>query len=307
MAYSGTDMGKIYMNGGFLSMRYDAVVIGTGPAGLEAAINLKIRGKSFLLFGSHDLSRKLEVAPRIDNYLGLYGISGKELQERCAAHIAAMGIEITPVQVSMVYAMGGYFSIATSADTVEATTAILATGAFSEKLFKGEQEYLGRGVGYCATCDAPLYRGKTVAVLGYNDESVHEADFVSDIAETVYYIPVKKSDIKPKDKVKIIDEKPLEIFGDTKVTGLKLEVSTLVVDGVFVLRETVAPESLVPGLEIENGFIRTDASMRTNILGLFAAGDCTGRPHQYMRAAGQGQTAALEAVSYMDKLKTLKK
>lgn len=280
--------------------RFDSVIIGTGPAGLEAAINLKIRDKNFLLFGSKDLSRKLTVAPKIDNYLGLYGISGRELAERFLAHLAAMEIEITGGQVSVVYAMGSYFSIATPTETYEASTVILATGAFSATLLKGEQELLGCGVGYCATCDAMLYRGKTVAILGYNDESVHEANFVSEIAEKVYYIPVKKANITPNANVKIVAEKPLEILGDSKVTGLKLETFTLETDGVFVLRDSVAPASLVPGLETDGGFIKVDALMRTNIAGLFAAGDCTGKPHQYMRAAGQGQTAALEAVSYID-------
>lgn len=266
-------------------------------------MNLKIRGKSFLLIGPKALSQKLCLAPRIDNYLGLYGISGRELAEKCLSHLAAMEIEITAGQASMVYAMGDYFSIATQSETFEATTVILATGVFSATLIKGEEKFLGRGVGYCATCDAPLYRGKTVTILGYNDESVHEADFVSGIAETVYYIPMKKTKAAPNDKVKIIEEIPLEILGENKVTGLKLEAYTLETNGVFILRDSVAPASLVPGLELENGFIKTDTSMRTNIAGLFAAGDCTGKPHQYMRAAGQGQTAALEAVLYIDNLK----
>lgn len=280
--------------------RLDCIVVGTGPAGLEAAVNLKIRKKNFLLIGSPDLSKKLILAPQIDNYLGLHGISGRELADKYLAHLAAMEIEIKSAQVSVVYPMGDYFSVATSTETFEATTIILATGVFSAKPLKGEQEFLGRGVGYCATCDAPLYRGKTVAIVGYSDESVHEADFVAEIAKKVYYIPAGKSAHKPNDKVEIVNGKPLEIFGEQKATGLKLDSSTLEADGIFVLRDAIAPASLVPGIETENGFIKVDASMRTNLVGLFAAGDCTGKPHQYMRAAGQGQTAALEAVSYMD-------
>ncbi len=283
--------------------RYDSIIIGTGPAGLSAAVNLKIRGKSFLLFGQKDFSKKLIVAPKIDNYLGLHGISGKDLAQNFKEHLTEMGIEITSKHVSMVYPMGEYFSLATSNETFEATTIILATGTFSDKLFLGEQEFLGRGVGYCATCDAPLYRGRPVAILGYGDESVHEANFVSELTSIVYYIPVKPSNITPNSKVKIIDDKPLEILGDKKVTALKLKTSTIDVDAVFVLRETVAPNSLVPGLELEDGFVKVNPSMQTNLAGMFAAGDITGKPHQYMRAAGQGQTAALMAVSYIDKLK----
>lgn len=281
--------------------RFDCIIIGTGPAGLEAAVNLKIRGKSFLLLGSADLSKKLTLAPRIDNYLGLYGISGYELAEKFLAHLAAMEIKIKGGQVSVVYPMGDYFSVATSTETFEATTVILATGVYSAKPLKGELEFLGRGVGYCATCDAPLYRGKTVAIIGYNEESANETDFVSEIAGKVYYIPAGKNMPKPNERVEIIDDKPLEIIGEGKVTGLRLEAATLEADGVFVLRDSIAPASLVPGIEMDGSFIKVDAAMRTNIAGLFASGDCTGKPHQYMRAAGQGQTAALEAVSYIDK------
>lgn len=280
--------------------RYDCIIIGTGPAGLEAAVNLKIRGKSFLLFGSKDLSKKLMLAPKIDNYLGFHGISGSILAEKFLDHLGEMGIEITVGQVSMVYNMGGYFSLATSAKTYEATTVILATGVFSAKLLKGEQEFLGRGVGYCATCDAPLYRSKTVAILGYNEESAQEADFVSEIAGKTYYLPLNENKSMPKSSVEIIREKPQEIIGENKATGIKLENFTLETDGIFILRDSAPPASLVPGLELNGGFIKVDSSMRTNIAGLFAAGDCTGKPHQYMRAAGQGQTAALEAVSYID-------
>lgn len=279
--------------------RLDTVIIGTGPAGLEAAINLKIRGKSFLLFGSEDLSRKLVSAPKIDNYLGFPGISGEDLRQKYHLHLNAMEIKITGEHVSMVYNMGGYYSIATTVNTYEAASVILATGAFAAHAFPGENEFLGRGVGYCATCDAPLYRGKTVAILGYGDESVREADFVSEIAGTVYYIPVRESNLKPKEKIKTLRGKVLQIHGEKRVNALSLEGATLPVDGVFILRETIAPQSLVPGLLLENGFVKVDAKMRTNLPGLFAAGDVTGRPHQFMRAAGQGQVAGLEAASFV--------
>lgn len=280
--------------------RYDAAVIGSGPAGLEAAINLKIRKKSFLLFGTPELSNKITTAPRIDNYLGFPSISGRELQERFTEHLQKMEISVLPEQVQMVYAMGDYFSLATTATTYEAKTVILAPGTFSAKLFPGEGEFLGKGVGYCATCDAPLYKGKKVAVLGYTEESVHEANYLAEIAAKVFYVPVKKTEILPKDPVEVVEGKVTGVEGDTVVRRLLLEQGLLEVDGVFILRETVAPASLMPGLAIENGFIKVDAHMATNYPGCFAAGDCTGKPHQYMRAAGQGQTAALNAAAYLD-------
>lgn len=283
--------------------RYDAAVIGSGPAGLEAALNLKIRNKRFLLFGTEDLSRKVTTAPRVDNYLGLPGISGKDLQAQFQAHLADMDIAIQAEQVQMVYPMGSYFSIATTKNTYEATAVILACGTFSAKLLDGEQEFLGRGVGYCATCDAPLYRGKTAVILGYTDESVHDANFLAEVAAKVYYVPVKKTRIMPRDDIEIVQGRPTRITGDSVVRQLILADRALTVDGVFILRETVAPASLIPGIRMEGGFIHVDIHMATNLAGCFAAGDCTGRPHQYMRAAGQGQSAALNAVAYMDQLK----
>lgn len=286
--------------------RLDCAVIGSGPAGLEAALNLKIRGKRFLLFGTPELSRKLEAAPLIDNYLGLPGISGKHLQERFLQHLGAMGIEILSEQVQLIYPMGGYFSLATAKNSYEAATVILAPGVFSAKLLEGETEFLGRGVGYCATCDAPLYKGKTVAVLGYYDEAVYEAEYLSEIAGKVYYVPMAKTSRLPGGTVEILEGRVTGIAGSIAVQSLMFEGKAVAVDGVFILRNAVAPASLIPGIAMEEGFIRVGADMATSYPGCFAAGDCTGRPHQYMRAAGQGQTAALNAVMYIDHIKSHK-
>lgn len=287
--------------------RFDAIVIGSGPAGLEAAVNLQIRKKSFLLFGSSNLSTKLEISPKIDNYLGFPGITGRDLQTRYREHLDDMGIALTAQHVNMVYAMGDYFSVTTAADMYEATTVILATGAAPTSLIPGEERLLGNGVGYCATCDAPLYRGKSVAILGWNNDAVLEANFVSEIAEKVYYIPMGQTAGPLNEKIERVGEKPLEIIGETQVEALRTNARDIPVDGVFVLRESLAPVNLVPGIEVKSGFIVADAYMATNLPGCFAAGDCTGKPHQLMRAAGQGQTAALSAAKYIDRLKIQKK
>lgn len=282
--------------------RYDAIIIGTGPAGLEAALNLRIREKRFLLFGSRRLSAKLELAPKIENYLGFPGISGRELKERFEAHLNAVSVEIVPERVSTVYPMGDYFAIASTHQTFEAATVILCTGVHSAGTLPGEAELLGRGVGYCATCDAPLYRGKRVAILGYNEEAVQEANFVAELAEKVYFISGKQEAKGLSPQVEVVHGKPKAIIGDRKAEALALDIRTLEVDGVFILRDSIAPASMVPGLEMDGPFIKVDSGMRTNLPGCFAAGDCTGKPHQYMRAAGQGQTAALNAVAYLDEL-----
>jgi len=279
---------------------YDVAVIGSGPAGLAAAVNLSIRGKRMLFFGTDNLSSKLAAAPVIDNYLGLPGISGHEFVRRCREHLEHMGIEMINEQVISVYNMEDSYTLATKQSIHEAITVILATGAVPTDLLPGEERLLGNGVGYCATCDAPLFRGKTVAVLGFNDEAVLEADFVAKHAKTVYYAAMKKSDKPLREGVIPLNGPVLEILGDRKAVAIKTAEQTIPVDGVFVLRESIAHTSLAPGIAIENGFIVTDAEMRTNLPGCYAAGDCTGKPHQIMRAVGQGQIAAFSAVTYID-------
>ena len=139
--------------------RYDAAIIGTGPAGLSAAVTLKLRNKNILLLGSKDLSRKLNLARRIDNYLGFPGIAGADLAARFREHLEAMDIAVTEDRITAVYAMGDYFALQ-GREMYEASAVILAGGVNQGRPIPGEESLLGRGVSYCATCDAALYRGE---------------------------------------------------------------------------------------------------------------------------------------------------
>ncbi|APF25581.1 pyridine nucleotide-disulfide oxidoreductase family protein [Clostridium sporogenes] len=284
-----------------MGKRYDIAIIGSGPAGLEAAINAKIRNKDIIIFGNKELSSKLVKAPKINNYLGFYDISGNELKDKFIDHIDKMGIEITFERINNVYAMGEYFALMVNEKMYEAKTVILATGVEYGKALKGEEEFLGKGVGYCATCDAPLYKNKTVAIIGYNKEAEEEANFVSELASKLYYIPMYRSDYELSEKVEVINDKPVEIVGEQHVKKLILKGSEIEADGIFVLKDSVSPSQLVPGLEMEDEHIKVDRKMQTNISGCFAAGDCIGKPYQYIKSAGEGQIAALSAVSYLDK------
>ncbi|MBD5645393.1 NAD(P)/FAD-dependent oxidoreductase [Clostridium botulinum] len=285
-----------------MGKRYDIAIIGSGPAGLEAAINAKIRNKDIIIFGNKELSSKLVKAPKINNYLGFYDVSGNELKDKFIDHIDKMGIEITFERINNVYAMGEYFALMVNEKMYEAKTVILATGVEYGKALKGEEEFLGKGVGYCATCDAPLYKNKTVAIIGYNKEAEEEANFVSELASKLYYIPMYRSDYELSEKVEVINDKPIEIVGKQHVEKLILKDSEIEADGIFVLKDSISPSQLVPGLEMEDEHIKVDRKMKTNISGCFAAGDCTGKPYQYIKSAGEGQIAALSAVSYLDKI-----
>lgn len=286
-----------------MSKRYDIAIIGSGPAGLSAALNAKIRNKDFIIFGHKNLTNKIVKAPKINNYLGFNGISGEELKERFQEHLNTLNIEITEERINSIYAMGEYFALMANDKTFEAKSIVLATGVEYTKPIKGEEEYLGKGVGYCATCDAPLYKGKTVVIIGHNKEAEDESNYVSEIAGKVYYVPMYKGSYKLNDNITLIEDKPKEIIGDLKVKKLVLENSEIEADGVFVLKDSISPAQLVPGLEIKDEHISVDRLMTTNIKGCFAAGDCVGKPYQYIKAAGEGNIASLSAVRYLDSLK----
>ena len=284
--------------------RVDIAIIGSGPAGLEAALTAKNRNKSIQVFGIKDLSNKMQVIDHpITNYLGLSNVTGKQMAEAFTNQMHDAGIEITEYKVTTVYAMGDYFALMVNEKMYEATTVILATGMEYTKPIKGEEQLLGKGVGYCATCDAPLYRGKTVTIIGYNKEAEEEADFVSEVAEKVYYIPMYKDAVKVNENIEIVAKKPLEIVGEEKVSSIKTDDGELETDGVFVLKDSISPGQLVPGLEVEDGHIKVDREMKCNIPGCFAAGDCVGKPYQYIKSAGEGNIASLSAVKYIDTLK----
>ena len=283
--------------------RYDIAIVGSGPAGLSAAINAKIRNKNIILFGNKELSNKIIKAPKINNYLGLKSITGEQLKEHFLEHIEDMNIDITLDRVNNIYAMGEYFTLMANEQTYEATSVILASGIEFSKPLPGELEYLGRGVGYCATCDAPLYKGKTVTVIGYNEESAEEANFISEIVEKLYFVPKYKGEYKLNSNIEIVNGAPVEIKGTDKVNKLVLKDREIDTDAIFILKDSVSPAQLVPGLEMDEMHINVNRKMETNLPGLYAAGDITGKPYQYIKAAGEGQMAGLNAVSFIDNKK----
>ncbi|MGG7097052.1 NAD(P)/FAD-dependent oxidoreductase [Clostridium sardiniense] len=283
-----------------MDSRYDIAIVGSGPAGLSAALNAKIRNKSFIIFGNNNLSDKIEKAPKVNNYLGFTSGTGKNLLESFQNHINKMGIEIVNERINTIYSMGDYFTLMVNQKMYEAKTVILATGVEYTKPLKGEEEFIGKGVGYCATCDAPLYKGKRVTIISYNEAGEEEANFVSELAGEVFFVPMYKGDYKLNDNINIIKETPTEIIGDSKVSKVLFKNGEeLETDGVFLLKNAVPPTQLVPGLEIEDGHIKVDRLMKTNIKGCFAAGDCIGTPYQYIKSAGEGNVAALSAASYL--------
>jgi thioredoxin reductase (NADPH) len=285
-----------------MNERLDIAIIGSGPAGISAAINAKIRNKSFKIFGSKEISTKLTKAHQINNYLGFYGMSGEEMKDAFQTHLEAMDIEITEEKINNIYSMGDYFTLLVNDKMYEATSIILATGINFGKPLKGEEEYLGKGVSYCATCDAPLYRNKEVIVISYSKEEEQEVDFLASVASKVYLIPMYKEVVEVDERVEIIKDAPVEIVGNGIVDKLILKNQEIEAAGIFILRDSISPGQLVPGLKMEENHVAVDRKMTTNLKGCFAAGDIVGTPYQYIKSAGEGNIAALSAVTYIDNL-----
>lgn len=281
-------------------MRYDCIVIGSGPAGLSAAINLKIYNKSFLWFGSANLSEKVEKAEQVNNYPGLAGVSGKELAAAFAAHKDAMGLEITDKIVTAIYDMGGYYNVMAENQFYETNTVILAMGVVASNQYQGEAEFVGRGVSYCATCDGMLYKGKKIAVIATSKRFEHEVKFLGELAEHMYLFPFYKDCEITGDNIELIKKAPKEIKGGFRVEELLLADGTdLEVDGIFIMRSSIAPTTLLAGLQMEEGHIGVNRKMETNLAGVYAAGDCTGKPYQYAKAVGEGNVAAHSVIEYL--------
>ena len=281
-------------------MPYDIAVIGSGPAGLSAAVNARARGKSVLVVGNDYRESPLYRAERVDNYLGMPGRTGAGLMEDYRRHAEAMEVDLRTGRVLNIMQMDGtsYLSIGSDMETAKAV--VLATGVARGKKLPGEVRYLGRGVSYCATCDGMLYRGRPVVVVDLAPDAAEEANFLQGIGCQVTYVSAKR----PEGLVPAIQwvrrTGGLEILGEDTVTALRVGEAELPAQCVFLLRSAFPPADLLPDLALEDGYITVDRRMRTNLPGVFAAGDCTGLPLQLAKAVGEGLVAGQSAAEYVD-------
>ena len=282
----------------------DCIIVGSGVAGVSAGLTLKANNKSFMIFGSKDLSEKITKAELIRNYVGLSDITGGDFCKQIQAQLKDSDIQIQEEKVSGVYALKDKFGVATQeGGYYESKTVILCTGVESIKLVDGETQFLGRGVSYCATCDGFLYKDKTIAVLCTSKRLEHEIEHLSGFAKKIYLIAMYKPVEVQGENIEIIRKMPVKIDGEKRVEKVVFADRELSVDGVFVLRESIAPSVLLSGLETVDGHIKTERNMQTNIQGCFSAGDCTGRPYQYAKAVGEGNIAGHSVTEYLSKNK----
>ena len=265
---------------------FDVLIIGGGPAATSAAMTLRNRGKSTAVVTNRQETGSLYKAEKITNYPGLPPMSGTEMTELFRKQLVETDAFIIEGRALSVLPMEDSFGVAVGSEYYMARSIIITAGITREKLYPGEAEYLGRGVSYCATCDGMLYRGKTVAVVGGGEEANQDADFLESIGCRV---------------LRFEKNGRYEISGGMKANSLSFAGEKYAVDCVFIIKDTVSVTQLVPGLTYENGGIVVDRHMATAVPGVFAAGDCTGKPLQLAKAVGEGNVAALSACDWLDR------
>jgi len=299
---------------------YDIIIIGAGPAGLTACLFAERQCLNVLIFDNIESPSNLSTAYDIENYPGIEHISGKELLEKMKKQIED-GCDIRNEKVIEIINTDKKKIIKTETDTYEAKSLIIATGLIHRKAnIEGENKFLGRGVSYCTICDAPLFKNKDVVVIGGGDSAVKGALLLSEIANSVKLIH-RRDELRAekilykkimKDNVDILWNSVVQkINGDKfvssiEVKNLKTKKTTKIkTDGVFIEIGFTPLSELMKNTGIKtdvNGFIIVDKEQRTNIDGIFAAGDVTNSPlKQVITACSDGAIAANSAYKYINR------
>ncbi len=279
----------------------DILIVGAGPAGLSAAVNAITRGKTVRIFNNKE--NYLSKAERVDNHLGFYNISGKDLMNKFKEHAEAMNIKIEEGKVVNILPMGESFMVNINGEIEEAKKVILAMGISKVKELPGEGKLLGMGVSYCATCDGMLYRNKDAVVWDQSKDALEEANYLSSIGVNVTFVSKNPRSEHLNKSIKYYNGALTKIIGEDVVEAVIAGQEKIASDAVFMLRDAVAPTALIDGLKTEGNFIAVDRNMETNISGVYATGDITGKPLQLSKAVSEGLIAAQHAALQIDKIK----
>ena len=286
-------------------MEYDLIIIGTGPGGMNAAVYAGRYMLKTLVLGELPGGMMGET-DNICNFLSYKSISGMDLFLKMEAQAKSVGAEIKYEKVTEI-SKKDLFEVKTATDTYSTKKVIIATGSEKRKLgLPNEEQLLGKGISYCATCDGAFYQGKKIAVVGGGNSAVKSALLLSEYANKVIIIyrkpdftrvePAWVDNINQNEKVEVIfNEEVQELLGENKLTGVKLKNQELVLDGLFVEIGSEPAKKLVEplGVELDGKFIKVNGKKKTNIPGLFAVGDVTnGIMKQIITAAADGAIAA---------------
>lgn len=298
---------------------YDVIIIGGGPAGLTAAIYTSRYGLKTLLLAKSP-GGTANLAPEIENWPGFFG-SGLDLMNNFKKQAEGFGAIIKMREVLEVERKDSFF-VKTTNEMFKGRSIIIALGTEHRKLdIVGEEEFLGKGVSYCATCDGNFFKNKEVAVIGGANSAASVALYLSRICKKVYIIyrrdkmrcePISLIKLKEKENVEIIYfATPTKILGNNRVEKIEIEIergdkkekALLDVNGIFIEIGAAPLTELIKKLGIKldsNGYIETDKDMKTSVEGAFAAGDNTNNSlKQIITAAGEGATAANSAYEYL--------
>ncbi|MCR5688508.1 MAG: thioredoxin-disulfide reductase [Lachnospiraceae bacterium] len=303
-----------------MEQTYDVIIVGAGPAGLTAGIYAARADLKTLMIERYGAGGQILNTYEVDNYPGLPGITGAELGEKMDSHLEKFGVERVMAEISDIRFSEGANTVVTDAGTFTGKTVILATGNSPRKIgIPGEAELTGAGVSYCATCDGAFFRKRTVAVIGGGDVAVEDAIFLARGCEKVYVVhrrdELRAAKILQKALFELdnVEMKwsfiPKEIKGieDGSVKGLVIEdvktheETVLDVSGVFIATGNTPNASYTDALEKDqNGYIIADESCRTNIPGVFAAGDVRSkRLRQVSTAVSDGANAVYSAQEFL--------
>ncbi len=281
---------------------YDAVMIGSGPAGLSAALYTSRANLTTLVIGKD--RGALEKADRIENYFGMAEpISGCELVENTKTQARSLGVELVEDEIFHI-TWNGHFILEGKNGTYESLTVLLATGTGRKTLkIEGLKELEGRGVSYCAVCDAFFYRGKEVAVLGNEDYAIHEMSQILPVVKSAVLL-TNGRELKTEvpEGVRVIREPLRSVDGTERVEGITFEDgSSIAVEGLFIALGSAGAMELArkAGAFTEGQNIKVNERMETNIPGLYAAGDCIGGLLQISTAVGEGAQAAMSMIPFV--------
>ncbi len=300
---------------------YDFIIIGGGPAGLTAGIYAVRKNLKTLVIEKSEFGGTVNLTFEIENYPGFRRISGAELAKKFHKHAADLGVEFSSDEVKEISKDGNWFVVKTWEGEYRAKAILLATGSRHRELgVPGEKEFTGRGVSYCAVCDAPFFKEKTVAIVGGGNTAVKDALYMAEICSKVYLIHRRDqfradeldiSELKKKQNVEfVLNSVVSEIRGDTKVNSVVVknketnEEREIQIDGIFIDIGEIPNNELAKMLGVEldaRGFIKVNDNMETSVQGVYAAGDITGKLTQIVVAAAQGAIAAVAAYEYIRK------
>ena len=293
---------------------YDVIILGTGPAGLQAAIHAARKKASVLVLGKETKSSLFHA--HIENFCCLFNVPGEDMLDVGRQQAANFGAEMLEEDVLQVVPEGSMFKVVTeSGQELRTKTLIVATGTARNKLgVAGEKEYLGKGVSYCVECDANFYKGEDVVVVGGASAAVAGALTLLGYARTVHLIcgelevtAALKNQLEQSTVIVHEKTKVKEIVGQTSVEAISLEDgSKLEISGVFIELGAKGVMELATHLGVrlddEMKYIDTNKKMETNIPGVFAAGDICGPPWQMAKAVGEGCVAGLNAATFAKKI-----